>query len=74
MRNKKNYKNKQTNNRFFEKNNKVDKPLDRITRGHRNHILINKTRNKKGDVTTENEEIQKNHQILQQKPIFNKIG
>jgi hypothetical protein len=35
----------QTRSRFFEKINKIDKPLTRLTRGHRNSILINKIRN-----------------------------
>ena len=34
---------------IFEKINKIDKPLARLTRGHRDSILINKIRNKKGD-------------------------
>jgi hypothetical protein len=42
---------------FFEKINKRDKPLARLTRGHRDNILINKIRNEKGDITTETEEI-----------------
>ena len=45
---------------FFEKINKIDKPLARITRGHRKCILINKTRNENGDITTDPEGIQKN--------------
>jgi hypothetical protein len=59
---------------FFEKINKKDKPLARLTRGHRDSIQINKIRNEKGDITTETEEILKNHQILLQKPIFNTTG
>jgi hypothetical protein len=43
---------------FFEKINKIDKPLARLTRGHRDSILINKIRNEKGDITREPEEIQ----------------
>jgi hypothetical protein len=43
---------------FFEKINKIDKPLGRLTRGHRDSILINTIRNEKGDITTEPEEIQ----------------
>ena len=43
---------------FFEKINKSDKPLPRLTRGHRDTILINKIRNEKGDITTDPEEIQ----------------
>ena len=37
----------------------IGKPLARLTKGHRDIILINKTRNEKGDITTETEEIQK---------------
>jgi hypothetical protein len=48
----------QTRSWFFEKINKIDKPLARLTRGHRDSILINKIRNEKGDITTEPEEIQ----------------
>jgi hypothetical protein len=43
---------------FFEKISKIDKPLARITRRHRDSNLINKIRNEKGDITTEPEEIQ----------------
>ena len=43
---------------FFEKINKIDKPLARLTRGHRDSILIKKIKNEKGDKTTEPEEIQ----------------
>ena len=42
----------QTRSWFFEKINKIDKPLARLTRGHRESILINKIRNEKGDITT----------------------
>jgi hypothetical protein len=48
----------QTRSWFFEKINKIDKPLTRLTRRHRESILINKIRNEKGDITTEPEEIQ----------------
>jgi hypothetical protein len=34
---------------FFEKINKIDKPLARLTRGHSYSILINKIRNEMGD-------------------------
>jgi hypothetical protein len=43
---------------FFEKINKIDKPLARLTREHRDSILINKIRSEKGDITTEHKEIQ----------------
>jgi hypothetical protein len=42
----------------LRKINKIDKPLARLTRGHRESILINKIRNEKGDITTDPEEIQ----------------
>jgi dsDNA-specific endonuclease/ATPase MutS2 len=41
---------------FFEKINKIDKPLARLTRGHRDSI--NKIKNEIGDITREPEEIQ----------------
>ena len=44
---------------FFEKINKIDKPLARLTKGHRESIQINKSRNENGDITTVTEEIQK---------------
>jgi hypothetical protein len=50
---------KQTRSWFFEKINKIDKPLARLTRGHRDSIPINKIKNEKGDITTDPEEIQK---------------
>jgi hypothetical protein len=40
---------------LFEKINKIDKPLARLTRGNRDSILINKVRNEKGDITTDPE-------------------
>jgi hypothetical protein len=43
---------------FFEKINKIDKPLARLTKGYRDSILINKIRNEMGNITTEPEEIQ----------------
>ena len=50
--------NHQTWSWYFEKINKIDKPLARLTRGHRNSFLINKIRNEKGDITTNPEETQ----------------
>ena len=64
----------QIRSRFFENINKIDKPLARLTRGHRESILISKIRNEKGDITTETEELKKYHQILLQKAILNKTG
>ena len=48
----------QTRSWFFEKINKIDKPLAKLTRGHRDSILINKIRNEKGNITTNLEEMQ----------------
>ena len=48
----------QTRSWFFEKINKIDKPLARLTRGHRESILTMKIRNEKGDITTDPVEIQ----------------
>ena len=42
---------------FFEKINKIDKPLARLIKKKRKN-KIDKIRNGKGEVTTENEEIQ----------------
>jgi hypothetical protein len=42
---------------FFENTNKTDKPLAKLTRGHRESIIINKIRIEKGDITTDPEEI-----------------
>jgi hypothetical protein len=47
----------QTRSWFFEKISKIDKPLSRLTRGHRDSILINKIRNENGDIR-DPEEIQ----------------
>jgi hypothetical protein len=43
---------------FFEKITMIDKPLARLTRGHRDSILINKIGNEKRDITTDPKEIQ----------------
>jgi hypothetical protein len=47
----------------FERINKINKPLAKLTKGPRGSIQLNTTRNEKGDITTETEEI-KNNQIL----------
>jgi hypothetical protein len=38
------------------KNNKIEKWLAKVLRGHRDSIPINKIRNEKGDITTDPEE------------------
>ena len=42
---------------FFEKTNKIDKPLPRFIKKKRENNQINKMRNVKGEVTTDNAEI-----------------
>ena len=44
---------------FFEKINKIDKPVARLTKKKREKNKINKIRNEKGEVTTDNTEIQR---------------
>jgi hypothetical protein len=43
---------------FFEKINKLGKPLTRLTIGHSDSIIINKIRSERGDTTSETKEIQ----------------
>ena len=43
---------------FFEKINKIDKPLSRLIKKKRERTQINKIRNEKGEVTTDTAEIQ----------------
>ena len=44
---------------FFEKINKIDKPLARLIKEKREKNQINKIRNEKGEVMTDNAEIQR---------------
>ena len=44
---------------FFEKINKIDKPLDRLIKKKREKTQINRIRNKKGELTTDTAEIQR---------------
>ena len=44
---------------IFENINKIDKPLARLTKKKREKNQINKIRNEKGEVTTDNTEIQR---------------
>ena len=44
---------------FFEKINKIDKPLARLIKKKRERTQINKIRNKKGEITTDTTEIQR---------------
>ena len=49
---------------FFEKINKIDKPLVRLIKNKRETNQINKIRNEKGEVTTDNAEIQRITRLL----------
>ena len=50
---------KSTTPKFFEKINKIDKLLARLIKKKREKNQINKIRNKNGEVTTDNTEIQR---------------
>ena len=62
-----------TRSRFFEKINKIDKPLARLTRGHRDSTLINKIRNEKEDITTDPEEIENIIRSYYKRPYSTKL-
>ena len=44
---------------FFERINKIDKPLARLIKKQREKNQINKIRNESGEITTDNTEIQR---------------
>ena len=44
---------------YFEKISKIDKPLARLIKKKREKTQISKIRNEKGEVTTDNAEIQR---------------
>ena len=44
---------------FFEKINKIDKPLARLIKKQREKNQINKIKNENGEITTDNTEIQR---------------
>ena len=49
---------------FFEKINKIGKPLARFVKKKREKNQINKTRNGNGEITTDNTKNTKNHKRL----------
>ena len=49
----------ETQSCFFEKINKINKSLARLTKKKRERTQINKIRNQKGEVTTDTAEIQR---------------
>ena len=58
---------------FFEKINKIDKPLARLIKKNWEKNQINKIRNEKGEVTTENAEMQRIISDYYEQPNGNKI-
>ena len=59
---------------FFEKINKIDKPLARLLKKKREKDQINKIRNKKGDVIIDNAEIQRIIRDYYEQVYGNKMG
>ena len=58
---------------FFEKINKIDKPLARLIKKKREKNQINKIRNETGEVTTDNAEIQRIIRDYYEQPYSNKM-
>ena len=58
---------------FFERRNKIDKPLARLIKKQRENNQINKIRNENGEITTENTEIQRIIRDYYQQPYANKM-
>ena len=59
---------------FFERINKTDKPLARLIKKQRENNQINKIRNEKGEITTDNTEIQRIMRDYYQQLYANKMG
>ena len=63
-----------TKSQFFEKRNKIDKPLARLMKKERQKNQINKIRNEKGEVTSDNAEIQRIIRDWNEQLYGNKMG
>ena len=59
---------------FFEKINKIDKPLAKLIKKQREKNQINKIRNENGEITTNNTEIQRIIRDYYQQIYSNKIN
>ena len=59
---------------FFEKINKIDKPLARLIKKKREKNQINKIKNEKVEVTKDNEEIQRSIRDYCEQLYGNKVG
>ena len=59
---------------FFEKINKIDKPLARFTKKKREKTQINRIRNEKGEVKTDTAEIQRIMRDYYKQQYVNKMG
>ena len=59
---------------FFERINKIDKPLANLIKKKRENIQINKIMNEKGEVTTNTKEIKRILKTYYDQPYTNKLG
>ena len=62
-----------TKSLFFEKINKIDKSIARLIKKKREKNQINKIRNEKGEVTTNNAEIQRIKRVYYEQLYGNKM-